>query len=465
MTRAVGIVGGAASGVRGDFQTDVAVIGGGASGTLTALHLLRAGVDGGLRVVVFEAEAGRRHRGVAYGTTDPRHLLNVRAQVMSAFPEEPGHFVEWARRAGYAVGPADFVPRMVYGHYLRSLVAQFGDDRLCVVTARVEDVVADRAGFTLTAGDTTTRATSVVFAYGNPPPRRLATAAGPLPDAAWHVCNAWDLDALTAVPEDATVVLVGSGLTAVDAAITLLDDAPRRRVLMVSRHGELPRTHLVRTLTNWISSVPPLGPLTADGLAELVCNQVTVAARQGVNWRAVVDGLRGCTQSMWARLDLHERRRFLVAHSRGWDVHRHRMAPAVAGRIRAYRDSGRLSLHGGGLRWVEDLGTRCRVGLDGVALDADSIVNCTGPLADVAQATDPLLRRLVDRGTLAPDPLGFGLACTPDGRLLDHTGTIATGMYTVGPPRKGALWESSAVPEIRGQAAQLAQHLVSVAAA
>jgi uncharacterized NAD(P)/FAD-binding protein YdhS len=94
MSRTVGIVGSAESGVGSEFRTDIAVIGGGASGTLTALHLLRAGVDGDPRVVVFEAEAGRRHRGVAYGTTDPRHLLNVRAQVMSAFPEEPGHFVE-----------------------------------------------------------------------------------------------------------------------------------------------------------------------------------------------------------------------------------------------------------------------------------------------------------------------------------------------------------------------------------
>ena len=458
----LGMVEGTESGDRSDFRTDIAVIGGGASGTLTAVHLLRAGASG---VVVFEAEAGRQHRGVAYGTTDPRHLLNVRAQVMSAFPEEPGHFVDWARRAGYAVGPTDFVPRMVFGHYLRSLVAHFGDSRLRVVTARVDDVVSDGAGFTLTAGDTTTRAASVVLAYGNPAPRRLATADGPVPDAAWHLPNAWDLDALTAVPEDATVMLVGSGLTAVDAAITLLDDAPRRRVVMVSRHGELPRTHLAHTLTNWVSPVPPLGPLTADGLAELICNQVAAAARQGANWRAVVDGLRGCTQSMWARLDLHERRRFLAAHSRDWEVHRHRMAPRVAARIRAYRDSGRLSLHGGGFQSVEDLGARCRVRLDGVVLDADALVNCTGPLNDVAQTTDPLLRGLVDRGTVAPDPIGFGLACTPDGRLLDHTGAIAAGMYAVGPPRKGALWESIAVPEIRDQAAQLAHQLVSVPAA
>ncbi|GAA3046044.1 FAD/NAD(P)-binding protein [Pseudonocardia yunnanensis] len=431
---------------------------------MTAVHLLRAGASD-LRVVVFESEASRRHLGAAYSTTDPRHLLNVRAQVMSAFPEEPGHFVEWARQAGYAVEPTDFVPRMVFGQYLRSLVSQFGDGRLRVVTERVEDVVADGGGFTLTAGDTSTRAGAVVFAYGNPAPRQLATAAGPLPDAAWHVRNPWDLDALTALPDDATVVLVGSGLTAVDAAITLLEDAPRRRVVMVSRHGELPRTHLAQALTDWVSPIPPLGPLTADGLAELIRTQIEVAARQGVNWRAVIDGLRAATPSIWARLDLDERRRFLTAHSRDWDVRRHRMAPAPAARIRAYRASGRLSVHGGGLQGVEDLGSRCRVELDGVALDADALVNCTGPLNDVTQTVDPLLRSLVDRGTVAPDPLGIGLACTPDGRLLDSTGAIALAMYAVGPPRKGAVWESLAVPEIRDQAALLAQHLVSARAA
>jgi uncharacterized NAD(P)/FAD-binding protein YdhS len=304
----------------------------------------------------------------------------------------------------------------------------------------------------------------VVFAYGNATPRPLSTAAGRVPDAPWHLPSAWDLDALAAVPDDATVVLVGSGLTAVDAAITLLDDAPRRRVVMVSRHGRLPRAHLEQTVANWDSPVPTSGPLTADGLAQLVRDQFATAERHNVDWRAVVDGLRGSTQSIWGRLDLHERRRFLATCARDWDVHRHRMAPRVAARIAAYLDSGRLSLRGGGVHRIEDLGTRCRVGLDGLTLGADALVNCTGPLTDVTQTADPLLRTLVDRGTIAPDPLALGLACTTSGRLLDRAGNIVEGMYALGPPTKGALWESMAVPEIRVQAAQLAQHLVSVPA-
>jgi uncharacterized NAD(P)/FAD-binding protein YdhS len=442
------------------LRATVGIVGGGASGTLSAVHLLRSSNDVNLRVVLFESEPGRRYRGVAYGTTDPRHLLNVRAQIMSAFPDEPDHFMKWARSTGHEVGPNDFPPRMLFAEYLRDLVAEFGDHRLTVVDARVEDVVAIENGFEITAGGLTTRVGSVVLAYGNPAPRRLATAAGPIPDAAWHVQSPWDLDALATVPDHGTVVLVGAGLTAVDAAITLLDDAPERNVVMVSRHGELPRAQLEQTFPDWVTPVPS-GPLTADGLAVLVCDQFAAARRQGVDWRAVVDGLRAQGQSIWRRLDIDERRRFLAAHNFDWTVRRHRMAPEGAAWIAANLESGRLSVLGGGLRWVEDLGAWCKVGLEGVTLEAEAVINCTGPLADVAMSTDPLLRALVDRGTVAPDPLGLGLTCTPSGQLLDPSGDIVAGMYTVGPPTRGSLWESMGVPEIRVMATQLAQQLTS----
>jgi uncharacterized NAD(P)/FAD-binding protein YdhS len=446
----------------GDVRTTVAIVGAGASGTLTAVHLLRYSTDAGLRVVLFEARPQQRHHGVAYSTTDRRHLLNVRAENMSAFPDEPGHFVEWARRTGHDVGPTDFLPRTVYGEYLRHLVAEFCNHRLTVVPARVDDVRPLDDGFEITAGTTTLRAGSVVLAHGNAAPRPLAVADAPLADAPWHLPNAWDLDALANVPDNAKIVLVGSGLTAVDAAITLLDDAPGRQVVMVSRHGELPRPHLRQDLTPWQSPIPA-GPLTADGLAALVCGQIDTARREGVDWRAVIDGLRGATPSMWDRLNLAERRRFLAAHLRAWDVRRTRMAPQIAERIDAYRASGRLSVLGGGLRWIDDRGDRCRIGLESRTLDTDALVNCTGPLTDVTN-TDPMLRRMADRGTVTSDPLGLGLACTTRGQVLGRSGRVVPGLFTLGPPAKGAYWESIAVPEIRVQAAQLAQRLVAVTA-
>ncbi|GAA1223080.1 FAD/NAD(P)-binding protein [Pseudonocardia alaniniphila] len=445
------------------LQASVAIVGGGASGTLAALHLLRTSSDPGLRIALFEADPCRGHLGVAYGTTDPRHLLNLRAQVMSAFPDEPDHFADWARCAGRGWTPTDFLPRMVYGDYLRDLVSQFGGHRLSIVGARVKDIASRQGGFEISTDCATAPAESVVLAYGVSAPHRLATAAGPVRDASWHLQSPWDLEALARVPDDATVVLAGSGLTAIDAAITLLEDASQRRVVMVSRRGELPRAHLEQVLPDWRTPIPT-GPLTTDGIADLVYDQIAAAHNRGVDWRAVLDGMRPQSQSIWRRLDQSQRRRFLTTYEHTWHVHRNRMAPQIAARISAYRDTGRLTLHAGGLRTVDDLGTRCRVHLADTTFEADALINCTGPLSDVTKTTNPLLRALLDRGSITPDPLGLGVACTESGELLDSRGDVVPGMYALGPPTRGTAWEAISVPEIRNQAARLATHLTGTTA-
>ena len=76
-----------------DFGPLVAIVGGGASGTLLAAQLLRAG---GTRVVLIERGA-RLGRGVAYGTRFAGHLLNVPAASMSGLPDDPDHFLRFLR--------------------------------------------------------------------------------------------------------------------------------------------------------------------------------------------------------------------------------------------------------------------------------------------------------------------------------------------------------------------------------
>jgi uncharacterized NAD(P)/FAD-binding protein YdhS len=444
----------------GATSNSVAIVGGGASGALTAIHLLSTVDDPSLRVVLHEA-GGTLGRGVAYSTTDARHLLNVRARDMSAFPDRPFHLLDWAARTGRAAEPHGFLPRLDYAAYLGDTIADLADQRLEVSRSRVDDVVPVSGGYDVHAGGTSTRATTVVLAYGNLAPRRLAPNGRELPDAPWHLANPWDVDALQALPEAGTTVLVGTGLTAIDTAITLLAGAPGRRVVMTSRHGLLPRAHVPQLSTAWVTSIPT-GRLTADRLAQLLDEQVTAAAAQGVDWRAVVDGLRAPTQGLWQRLDLAERRRFLSTYARQWEIRRHRMAPEVAARIDAYRAEGRLTVLGGGVTEVSGAGDGCRVAFGdptAATLTANGIVNCTGPMTDVSRSDNPLLQALQRRGLATPDPLALGLACTPAGELLDLAGAIVPGLYAVGPPCKGTLYESTAVPEIRAQAAGLAARL------
>lgn len=418
-------------------REQVAIVGGGASGVLTAFQLL-AGSDDALSVTVHEA-TGVLGRGIAYGTSDPRHLLNVRARHMSAYADVPSDLLDWARRAGRDPDPLGFLPRMEYAAYLQDTLAHVADHRLTISAGRVDDIVPVPGGFEVRTRDRVTTAATVVLAHGNQRPQPLPALAG----LDSYIADPWDLGAIRALPGDATVVIVGTGLTAIDTAITLLEDEPRRRAVMVSRQGLLPHAHIEQQSTAWVSDVPD-GPLTADGVAALVRGQVEAARAHGVDWRNVVDGLRPQTQSIWGRLDLDERRRFLAEHARDWEVRRHRMAPEVADRIDGYRRDGRLDVRGGGLAEV-DVET------------ADAVVNCTGPLTDISRSEDPLLRALQARGLVVPDPLLLGLDTTPAGEVVGADGVVVPGLYAVGPPRKGTLWESTAIPEIRTQAAEVAR--------
>lgn len=458
----------------------VVIVGGGASGTLTALNLLRA--DPAVHVTVFEP-SGELGRGVAYGTTDPRHLLNVRAGNMTAFPHDPDDLLAWARERGRPLAAAEFLPRREYADYLRDRLAAVADHRLTVIAQHVIDIEPlegdaradgdgsvgsdapgpDVPGYRVTgAGGAVAVAGSVVLAHGNEAPRGLSAAGRVLPtDAPWHVADPWRRGWIERLSADATVVIVGTGLTAIDTAIGVLDGAPGRRAVMLSRSGLLPQAHIDCNCVAWVSPLPH-GPLTADQLAALYHEQVEAAAAHGVDWHHVVDGFRAPTQSIWARLPRVERERFLAVYARAWEVRRHRMAPQIAARLDAFRAEGRLRVGGGCLDVVERASERAdravvRIGPDDVV--ADAVVNCTGPQTDATRSANPLLRALLRRGLATPDELRLGLSCTPYGELLDRSGQIVPGLLTIGPPRKGTLFETTAIPEIRVQAAEVAARL------
>ena len=110
-----------------ESRYDVAIVGSGYSGTMVAVHLARA--QRGLRVGLIDR--GKAFgRGVAYGTTDPKHLLNVRAEQMGAFSNDIEHFYKWLQThpenlaaAGIRELRADaFIPRVVFGDYIQDLL-------------------------------------------------------------------------------------------------------------------------------------------------------------------------------------------------------------------------------------------------------------------------------------------------------------------------------------------------------
>ena len=179
-----------------------------------------------------------------------------------------------------------------------------------------------------------------------------------------------------------------------------------------------------------------------------------------------MDALRPVTASLWGDLAPTERRRFLCHLRAFWDVHRHRMAPSVNETVRQLRGAGVLRPRAArvrGFRMVDEQWVEARLSPRGLGreetLRVQHVINCTGPDAALGRG-HPLLRALLDSGLGRLDTLGLGLATDGEGALLDARGRVAEGLFTLGPLRRGELWESTAVPEIRAQACALSARLL-----
>lgn len=423
----------------------VAVVGAGASGTIQALHLLREGV-GRVTLIEREREPGR---GTAYGTVRPEHLLNVPARRMSVWPDDPGEFARWyAGRGGDAEG---YAPRMLFGDYLSSLMRSAPVD----VVAGEAVEVRNGAGETVMLSDgRRLAADAVVLALGNLRPAKLPGLDPASLRDVW-VEDPWYGGFAEGLEPDDKILLIGSGLTAVDAALTLDASGFRGSILAVSRRGLAPRANLKRDPV-----AEPLGDFPEGCVALLR----SVRERgQAIGWREAVHEVRQAVQALWSRAPLAERRRFLRHLRPWWDVHRHRIAPAVAERIDAMQGEGRLRVAAGRILSAEpvDEGAlvswRPRGSGEAQRLRVRRIVNCSGPELDVERAGDPLLDSLLAAGRIRPDSCRLGIDVDTASRALAPDGAAAPTLYAIGPMTRGAFWESIAVSDIAVQAQAVAR--------
>lgn len=422
----------------------VAVIGSGFSGVLTAIHLLRG--DSNVRVRLVE-RAACFGPGRAYATGNPGHLLNVRAGNMSAFPGQPDHFLDWAGVARDA-----FVARATYGRYLQDLLSDALRDQGARLDRRTAEAVAawreaGRWRVALADGGAL-EADAVVLAVGFLAatwPRGVAVEDS---SSACLVTDPWSAD-LDALP-DGDILLLGTGLTMVDVALALA--RPGRRLIAVSRRGLLPLGHAVTDL-----APPPDGPMATPGQALETLRSHAAA----FGWRAAVDSVRPLTADVWRSWRPAERRRFLRHLRPWWDIHRHRMAPAVADKISALRSSAALCVRAGRLESVAvvDGAVRARLRFRGEAKARDgrfaAAVNCASPEGDPRHMDDGLVGDLYRRGLVRSDVLGLGLDMDDDLTMVGSDGA-SPGLFAVGPLTRGKTWEAVAVPDLRNQAAEAA---------
>jgi uncharacterized NAD(P)/FAD-binding protein YdhS len=439
------------------------IIGGGASGVLLAYQLLH-NADFGFRVTLIEQrpEVGR---GPAYHTSNPEHVLNVRAANMSALPDDPEHFWRWlSNRAEGPLCPDPycFVPRRTYGDYLANLTAPLTSSesdlaRLTIVHGQCVDLSESPAGVAVTLADGSRRLGDVaILATGNDSPiARLPCDADP-----WAPPS-------SAIDKDATVLILGTGLTMVDYVLSLLRDGHRGQIIAMSRRGLLAKVHRRTDPMRIHQNDVPFGA-SARQLLRWLRGRIDAHMAEGGDWRSVIDAIRPYTQRLWQELPLSSRRRFLEHARAWWDVHRHRMAPEVEMRLTQALALGRLAPVAAKIIGIEPNATgalvryRRRGRSECASLQVGVIVDCTGIVKDPRATGNPVIRRLFEQGLARTDALHIGIDIAEDCAVIDRNGIASRRLFAAGPLTRAAFWEIVAIPDIRNQCAELAARLATI---
>jgi uncharacterized NAD(P)/FAD-binding protein YdhS len=447
------------------------IIGSGFSGAVTAIEFLRR--RGGIVRLVLINRSGTMARGLAYGTSSDGHLLNIPAGNMSAFVDEPNSFLTYCCDRGFEAFGHSFMPRRLYGDYLQSVLeAQIrlhGPTVEQIVGEVVRVDVGERKILILDSG-LEIIADHVVLALGNFTPRL------PIPLAACDQLDQVEVDPWKVELEKlnplGSVLLLGSGLTALDMLVSLKLYDHRGPVYMLSRRGLLPLAHRLSHIPVELLDDP--GDRLLAGLPTALCyckelrRCIAEHEHRGGDWRDIIAALRRNTASLWKRLPVSERKRFLRHLQPIWDVHRHRVAPPTYELFRSALESGQLKTIAGRLEKVnpEDeviqVDMRTRKDQAFLRFQVSMIINCTGPNSDLNFVSDPLIQQLVRDGLLVRDSHGLGLNVSPDLEVLDRSHEKVSWLSYIGPMLKASYWEATAVPELRQRAQALAERLARI---
>lgn len=443
-------------------QTRVAIVGGGAAGTLLALQLAARGITS----TVFDRRQAFG-RGVAYSATAPWHRLNVPIDKMGGWRADDSDqaFHTWyvAQHGPLSARFSDrYVARSAYGGWLRHEL-----DRAVaagLVELRAEEIVGvAEAGtavrFSLAGGGTWTAALAVLCP-GNQKPRPLAIAP-----PGHTIADMWAPGAMDGITPEEPILIVGTGATGIDAMLELSHRGHEGPIHLLSRRGLLPlvdappQTYtLKRTI---VGEAPRLGAVVT-----LLRREAEEAGADGHAWQSVVDAFRAHLPRLWNGLSERERGRFLRHLRAYWLIHRHRLAPDIAELIDRLRAEGRLMIVRGRLRAAREDGDRivvdiARHGGGPVRLTVGHLINCTGPEEDFRRLDDPLVGHLLQSGMARPGAFGAGLDVDGEARLLRADGTPQARLFVLGGATRTRFGEVTSAPQIRRRASFLTATIAS----
>lgn len=446
----------------------IGIVGGGAAGTLVAVQLLRE-LKEPAEILLIE-KTGEFGPGVPYRTRNPEHRLNVPAARMGALADDPTHFLQWLRRDDPTAAEDAFASRAAYGQYLKDLFREAESEThgllsLGKVTGEVTDARLSAEGPVITVDGATMKVDHLVLATGPVSGGDPVPVPGSLREKGIYIANAWDEEAVLPARADENVLVVGTGLTMVDVALTLGAGEGGPRIRAVSRNGLVPKPHRAGLTDISQPSLPPEGPLGIDDLLGAFAREILRASSQGNGWRDAIDSMRSVTPGAWRRLPREDRRWFIENLNRIWEIHRYRMAPEVSARFEELTGSGRLSVSAARIDSIEDAGSKARVSLltgqGKEIIEFDRVISACGASTSVSRDAPAPIPALIASGAIRADQLDLGLDTDRDGAILDADGKRSPFFSTLGSLRRGVEWETIGVTELRWQAVEIARRIAA----
>ena len=453
----------------------IAIIGGGFCGSALLIQLARQSQNP-LEIILINKE-NPLSKGIAYSSYNPKHILNVPAAKMSAFPDDPDNFINWIKSkpefSEYVNEDLNdrFMPRVIYGKYLKELFEETVNNLppnifLKIIEDEVTDVIPSESvtDIILKKGDPV-KADKVVLALGNFGPEDPRIQNNDFFKSKNYFSNPWKQEAVSGLNDDDNVLIIGTGLTMVDNVLSLLDKGFKGTIFALSTNGYFPLSHKKRKpYTDILSELHP--PYTMAGLFKIFRKHIKYVLSHGITGEAVVDAVRPKTQEIWLSLTLDDKIRFMSHIRHLWGVARHRLPKEIFEQMQELISVKKLQIIGGRIQDIEEHNGRIIVTYKErktqliKELNINRIINCTGPKTDLSKIDDELIVNLLKRGLITADEMKLGINALPDGTIIQKDHSVSSKLFTIGSLLKGILWESTAVPELRVQAQSLANELI-----
>lgn len=471
--------------------TSVAIIGGGFSGICTTIHLI---VNASRPMVIYVIEKEPELcTGVAYGTRSPYHPLNVKAGRMGAFAEQPGHFYSWLESReeiwrnfdpafqSLKISSDSYLPRKLYAAYLRDLFYQaqiIAQQKgiICTILhdeAQDADLMSDGLIEVTLAKKSLLLVDYLVLATGIPSNQTFLFETHPVLENYHYISNIWKPYAERCLcnlcadnqGKNKNIIIIGSGLTAIDALFTLQSMDYQGTLQIISKHGTFPEVHSENHLPSISNFKVDNLPKRMSTLIRLFKSQLESFSKTYLNWRQVMDAFRHCTQPLWRSFSLSEKKQFMRHLFFLWNKHRHRMSPQSSELVNFYHKNRTLTLTAGSVQQLISLPNgklqvryyAKETGLSELK-EADYVINCSGPDYKIVNYPNFFIQNLLRKKIIEPDDMGLGL------KLIEKEILAGKGegkIYAIGALLFGELFETTAVPELREQAHSIADTILS----